>query len=86
MGTDEQDTQTIEWTYTHEQVANALNAAADDILEAVDAGDEGLRDALNLMVNAVGHYLANPTERTLEHVVDDGYDADLDEVLSWISN
>jgi hypothetical protein len=30
--------------FTEQQVADALNHAADDILDAVDAGDEGLRD------------------------------------------
>jgi len=38
--------------FTEQQVAAALNHAADDILDAADAGDEGLRDGLNLLVNA----------------------------------
>ena len=37
-------------TFTHQQVLDALNEAANDILHAVNAGDEGLRDGINLMV------------------------------------
>jgi hypothetical protein len=69
--------------FTREQVADALNQAADDILDAVDAGDEGLRDALNLMVNATVAYLVGE-ERTLRDVVDSSYEADLPTVLGWI--
>jgi hypothetical protein len=43
--------------YTEQQVADALNHAADEILDAVDAGDDGLRDGLNLLVNATIAYL-----------------------------
>ena len=82
--TDQQQTPTSEWTFTFEQVTEAANLAADDILDAVNAGDTGLRDALNLMANAVCDYLTDPQHRDLNTVVEHGYDADLDEVLDWI--
>jgi hypothetical protein len=59
------------------------NHAADDFLDAVDAGDEGLRDGLNLLVNATIAYLTGQAE-TLHDVVEHSYDADYEEVLSWI--
>jgi hypothetical protein len=67
--------------FTKEQVGDALNQAADEILDAVNAGDEGLRDALNLMINATGAYLADEAD-TLREVVEG--DDDYETVLSWI--
>ena len=72
-----------EQQYTQEQVSAALNKAADDIIEATEAEDEGLRDALNLMVNAVGSYLWDGAE-DLEQVAAKNYDADLDSIVGWI--
>lgn len=69
--------------FTEQQVAAALNHAADDILDAVDAGDEGLRDGLNLLVNATVAYLTGRAQN-LQEVVGQGYDADYPTVLSWI--
>lgn len=71
-------------TYTHDDVASALNRAADDILEATEAGDEGLRDALNLMVNAALSYLSGSAD-TLAGVAEANYDSTLDEILGWIA-
>lgn len=71
-------------TYTVVQVGHALNRAADDILEATEAEDEGLRDAINLMVNASICYLTGDAT-TLDAVAAHGYDADLDEILGWIA-
>jgi hypothetical protein len=70
-------------TYTEEQVAEALNQAADDILDAVDAGDQGLRDAMNLIVNAATAYLTGQAS-DLSAVIEHNYDADYPTVLSWI--
>ena len=70
--------------YSTDQIAAALNKAADDILEAVDADDEGLRDALNLVVNATMDYLTGDAD-TLEKVAEINYDADLFEILGWIA-
>jgi hypothetical protein len=84
MGNNEQ-TPTTEWNFTFDQVAEAANQVADDILDAVEAGDTGLRDAMNLMVNALGDYLTNPQQRDLRTVVERGYEATFDEVLDWFS-
>jgi hypothetical protein len=71
-------------TFSLEQISEALNSAADEILEAVDAPDSGLRDALNLLVNAGLHYLEHPGA-DLSDVVSANYSAaDLATVLSWI--
>jgi len=72
-----------EQTYTEDQVSAALNKAADDILDATEAEDEGLRDALNLMVNAVGAYLSGKST-DLEQVAALNYEADLDSIVGWI--
>jgi hypothetical protein len=72
-----------EQQYTQDQVSAALNKAADDIIEATEAEDEGLRDALNLMVNAVGSYLWDGSEDLAEVAVKN-YDADLDAIVGWI--
>jgi hypothetical protein len=70
--------------FTREEVTQALNQAADDILDAVDAGDEGLRDGLNLLVNASVAYLAGEADN-LQDVVEGNYgDEDYETVLSWI--
>jgi hypothetical protein len=69
--------------YTADDISTALNKAADDIIEATEAEDEGLRDALNLMVNAVGSYLWDGSE-DLEQVAVKNYDADLDSIVGWI--
>jgi len=72
--------------------AAVLNAAADDLLHLTQAGDEGLRDALNLAVNAALLYLehgwldADPAAARdrLEQVATSSYDEDLDTILGWI--
>lgn len=69
--------------FSAQQVTDAVNRAADDILDAVDAGDEGLRDAMNLIVNATVAYLTGQAQN-LEEVVQQGYDADYPTVLTWI--
>jgi hypothetical protein len=78
-------------TYTLDDVATALNRAADDILTAMEARvefgsqlDEGLRDALNLVVNAAGAYLEG-TASTLAEVAEVNYDSPLDEILGWVA-
>jgi hypothetical protein len=73
---------------------HAVNAVADDLLHVTRAGDEGLRDAVNLFANAVPTYLANGWQahdsaqaRTrLQQVTSDNYDEDLDTVLDWIAS
>ena len=70
-------------TFTEGAVRTAANRAADDILDAVDAGATGLRDGLNLLVNATLGYLTGEAE-DLTEVVGQNYEATYDEVLSWI--
>jgi hypothetical protein len=70
-------------TFTEQQVLDALNDAANDILDAVDAGDEGLRDGINLMVNATIAYLRGEAA-DLHDVADGSYGEDLDTILGWI--
>ena len=69
---------------TTEDVRRALNQAADDILEALEAGDEGIRDVVNLMVNASFAYLTGAAQ-DLAGVVGDSYGeaTTLEEVLEW---
>jgi hypothetical protein len=69
--------------FTAQQVLDALNDAANDILDAVDAGDEGLRDGINLMVNATIAYLRGEAS-DLHDVADANYGEDLDTILGWI--
>lgn len=75
-------------------LTHALNRAADDIIDAADLPDTGTRDALNLLVNAAGHYLDHPGA-SLEDVARDCYDLDEDErdgrepldvILDWINS
>lgn len=70
-------------TFTQQQVLDALNEAANDILAAVHAGDEGLRDGINLIVNATIAHLCGEAE-DLQDVVEVSYGEDYDTVLGWI--
>ena len=69
--------------HSTDEVGGALNKAADEILEVTEAEDEGLRDGLNLLVNATTAYLTGEAE-DLEQVAEKNYDADLDSIVSWI--
>jgi hypothetical protein len=69
--------------FTAQQVLDALNSAADDILDAVDAGDSGLRDGINLMVNAAIAYLRGDAD-DLDSVADKSYSEPLCTILDWI--
>ncbi len=72
-------------THTNQRVLSALNRATDDILRAVDAPATGLRDGLNLLVNAAMSYLKGETHG-VEAVVAANWDGDptLEDVLGWI--
>jgi hypothetical protein len=61
--------------HTAEEVSAAANRAADDVLEAIDAPDEGVRDAINLVVNATLTYLKSP-DATLEEAIAANYKLD----------
>jgi hypothetical protein len=70
-------------TFTERQVHKALAQAANNILDAVNAGDEGLPDAINLMVNAALSYLVGEAE-DLPGVVDANYSDDYETVIGWV--
>lgn len=72
-------------TYTHEQVSVAANKAADDVLVATQAPDEGMRDAVNLVVNATMHYLDFPEGTLTEAIVAANYAGveDPADVIEW---
>jgi hypothetical protein len=77
------DTDVAAVTFTAEQVLHALNDVADDILDAVRAGDEGLRDSINLMVNATIAYLRGEAA-DLHEVAEGNHGENLDAILGWI--
>lgn len=61
--------------YTKDQVAVALNRAADEVSELDVVDTEAIRDAINLLTNAGLHYLDAP-EDTLSEVIDANWDQD----------
>lgn len=63
--------------YTRDEINAALSQAADDVLTAIDAPDEGVRDAINLVVNAALHYLEHPLDLgLLDCVIAANYELD----------
>jgi hypothetical protein len=69
-------------TFAAEQLNTAANRAANEILEAIKAPDEGVRDAINLVVNATAYFLEHP-DATLTDAIRANYDESPWEVLSW---
>lgn len=70
---------------TIQQVVDALNLVAEHIEDAVIIGDDdGVRDAINLMVNATVHYLENPDDTDLVSAIVSSYDTSPRRVLGWI--
>lgn len=59
-------------TYTRDQIADALNAATDQIQELAPFSDL-VGDATNLLVNAALHYLDAPHDSLID-VVEANYD------------
>lgn len=78
--------------YRLDEIEGALNAAADDVLGAVDSHGEQITDIVNLVVNAAQHYLDNP--RDLDEAIHANYDASqlqpgqdiASEVRGWIND
>jgi hypothetical protein len=72
-------------TYSREQVSAAINRACDDINAAAELPDEGVIDALNLLVNAAMTYLEAP-DANLDDVIAGNYQLDEggDGPLEWI--
>lgn len=64
------------------ELASAANRAAEDILERVDASDEGQRDLVNLVVNTTAAYLEDP-EASLDDAIRARYQLEPGEVLEW---
>lgn len=62
-------------SFTRDEVSQALNRAADDVLGAINAPDEGVRDAVNLVVNAAMTYLDTP-DATLDEAIEENYEPD----------
>jgi hypothetical protein len=71
-------------SHTRDEVLAAMNRAADDVLSAIAAPDEGTRDAVNLVVNAATTYLENP-DATLDEAIEENYtlDEDGDGPIEW---
>jgi hypothetical protein len=71
-------------TYTYRQVLAAANKAADMVIGELELPDCGARDIVNLVVNALGTLIEEPTA-SLDKVIWDNYNEDPQEVLSWCS-
>jgi hypothetical protein len=71
-------------TIARDAVSRALNSACDEIIAAGDLPDEGMRDALNLLVNAGMHYLDHPGD-SLSDVIAANYDDSEGTPLEWIT-
>lgn len=69
-------------TYTMDQIGEALNSAADDILDAADLPDTGTRDAVNFLVNVAGERLSDPNI-PLAQVAREGYSIDTAETENF---
>lgn len=66
------------------RVREALNRAADTIIDLAELPDEGARDAINLVVNAALYWLFTDETAELDDVVKSSYEgATYDEVLDW---
>lgn len=63
--------------FSYEQVRDAANRAANEIIAAADLDDTGCVDVINLMVNATMTFLTDPDE-SLVGVVDANYGVDGD--------
>jgi len=59
-----------------------LSRAADMVLDAIDAPDTGVRDAINLVVNVAGHLLEHP-DASLEDAIAASYQEEPETVLGW---
>lgn len=65
------------------ETVEALNRAADEVLTAIDAGDTGIRDVVNLVVN-VAAYFAEFPKATLDDAIRASYGGvEPNIVLGW---
>lgn len=70
--------------YSYGQVMAAANQAADVVIDELELPDWGARDIVNLVVNALGALLEEPTA-SLDEVIRDKYREDPDVVLGGCS-
>jgi hypothetical protein len=68
--------------FAAQELNAAANRAADDILAALSATDEGPRDLVNLVVNATAYYVAHPGA-TLSEAIEASYSESEFQVLEW---
>lgn len=68
--------------YSLNQVREAANSAADDLLDAIEK-DESTTDLVNLLVNVVLHYVEHPDE-SLTDAIEANYSEDAETVLGWV--
>jgi hypothetical protein len=66
-------------------VSETLNKACEELIAVAALPDAGVRDALNLLVNAALIRLRDP-EVTLQQVAREAYTEDLETVLGWIDD
>ena len=71
-------------TYTYRQVLSAANQAAEMVIGELELPDCGARDIVNLVVNALGTLLKEPTA-SLDDVIWDNYSEDPQVIRSWCS-
>ena len=71
-------------TYTYRQVLSAANQAAEMVIGELELPDCGARDIVNLVVNALGTLLEEPTA-SLDKVIWDNYSEDPQVIRSWCS-
>lgn len=64
-----------------DQVMRAANDGADLVLSGFEVTDRET-DLVNLVVNAISTCLTNPNA-TLDDVVSENYETDLDEIRGW---
>ncbi len=68
-------------TYSRDQISDALNRAAEQILD--HTGGEFPTDLINLMVNASMHQLDHPDDSLIQ-AIEANYETDPAEVLGWV--
>jgi hypothetical protein len=68
--------------FTERELDGAANRAADEILDAIGATDEGQRDLANLLVNTTAFYLTHPNA-TLNEAIENAYSDPVADVLEW---
>ena len=74
--------------YTRDQVSQALNQAADEVLGEPEYEDSDVirdQDMINLMVNLAMGFLEHPGKSKAE-IIQENYSEDAETVLGWIGH